>query len=202
MTSPEQKRGPMPSTFFALVSRMKYIERWALMRSARPENLSEHSLEVAMIAHALATIANVRYGRSLDASRAAVVGLFHDASEIITGDMPTPVKYYDENTREAYKSVESAAIGRFLDYLPAELRAPYEKALCCSDEEHKIIKAADKLCAYIKCLSELELGNREFKLASESTYAAMKEYDCEELDYFLENCIESFGKSLDELKNN
>ena len=188
--------------FFALMFRMKYINRWGLMRLVNTENLSEHSLECAMLAHGLAVIGNTYFDKTYDADHIALAAMYHDAAEIITGDMPTPVKYYDEHTREAYKSVESAAIGRFLDYLPSELRAPYEKALCCSDEEHKIIKAADKLCAYIKCISELELGNREFKLASESTYAAMKEYDCEELDYFLEHCIESFGKSLDELKNN
>ena len=116
----------MQSTFFAIVSRMKYIERWALMRSARPENLSEHSLEVAMIAHALATIGNVRYGRQLDASEAALIGLYHDASEIITGDMPTPVKYHDSRIRDAYKEVEREAEQTLLAQLPDDLRPTYE----------------------------------------------------------------------------
>ena len=187
--------------FFALMFRMKYINRWGLMRLVNSENLSEHSLECAMLAHGLAVIGNTYFGKDYDADHIALAAMYHDAAEIITGDMPTPVKYYDELTREAYKAVETAAIDHFLDYLPAELRAPYEKALCCTESEYKIIKAADKLCAYIKCLSELELGNREFARASESTYAARKDYGCEELDYFLEHCISSFGKSLDELKS-
>ena len=115
----------MTTNFFAAISRMKYIERWALMRSSRPENLSEHAMEVAMIAHALCTIGNVRYGKQLDADRAAVIGLFHDASEIITGDMPTPVKYYSETIREAYKEVETVAEQRLLSRLPEDLRPVY-----------------------------------------------------------------------------
>ena len=122
----ERNRLTMESHFFATVSRMKYIERWALMRSSRPENLSEHSLEVAMIAHALAVIGNVRYGRSLDAEKAALIGLYHDASEIITGDMPTPVKYFNADIRSAYKEVETVANDRLLSQLPEDLRPTYE----------------------------------------------------------------------------
>lgn len=188
--------------FFALMFRMKYINRWGLMRLVESENLSVHSLECAMLAHGLAVIGNTYFGKSYNADHIALAAMYHDAPEIVTGDMPTPVKYYDESTRTAYKAVEQAAVERFLAYLPAELRTPYEDALCCSDEEHKIIKAADKLCAYIKCRSELDIGNREFVYAANSTLAQMKEYGCEELDYFMENCLESFGKSLDELKNN
>ena len=188
--------------FFALMFRMKYINRWGLMRLVESENLSVHSLECAMLAHGLAVIGNTYFGKNYNADHIALAAIYHDAPEIITGDMPTPVKYYDENTRLAYKSVEDAAIDRFLAYLPDELKSAYENALCCSEEEHKIVKAADKLCAYLKCRSELDLGNREFAYAAESALEAMKQYDCEELDYFLKNCIESFGKSLDELKNN
>ena len=187
--------------FFALMFRMKYINRWGLMRLIKAENLSEHSLECAMLAHGLAVIGNTYFGKNYNADHIALAAMYHDAAEIITGDMPTPVKYYDENTRAAYRSVEDAAIERFISYLPEELRDPYKGAFFCTEEEHRIVKAADKLCAYIKCLTELDLGNREFARATESTLAAMREYGCEELDYFLENCISSFGKSLDELKN-
>ncbi|MEE1114550.1 MAG: 5'-deoxynucleotidase, partial [Eubacterium sp.] len=125
----------MSYNFFAAVSRMKYIERWALMRNSRAENLSEHSLEVAMIAHALCTIGNVRYERHLDAEKAALVGLYHDASEIITGDMPTPVKYYSDEIRDAYKKVEAIADKQLLDKLPEDLRGEYEKIFCAAEDE-------------------------------------------------------------------
>ena len=158
------------SSFFALVSRMKYIERWALMRSTHPENLSEHSLEVAVIAHALATIANVRYGRSLDAGKAALVGLFHDASEIITGDMPTPVKYANGQIRDAYKDVEARAERRLLDELPPDLAPAYEELFFpAADGDGAVreddaylrglVKAADKISALIKCLDEAHVGS-------------------------------------------
>ena len=189
------------SSFFALLSRMKYIERWALMRSSRPENLSEHSLEVAVIAHALATIANVRYGRSLDASRAALMGMFHDASEIITGDLPTPIKYHDEAIRRSYKDIEQKASERLLSLLPPELRPAYEPLLLETDPDVRAcVKAADKLSAYIKCVEELKAGNMEFKKAAEQTRRALSEMHMPELDYFMVNCMESFSMTLDELE--
>lgn len=205
-TSPEQNRGHMPSTFFALVSRMKYIERWALMRSARPENLSEHSLEVAMIAHALATIANVRYGRSLDASRAAVVGLYHDASEIITGDMPTPVKYHDRHIRDAYKDVEHEAEQALLAQLPDDLRASYQGIFEQDGTEDdaylwRLVKAADKISALIKCIDEAQAGNAEFRTAETVTRERVEELRRElpEVGDFVDELLPPYGNTLDEL---
>ncbi|NMF25022.1 5'-deoxynucleotidase [Olsenella umbonata] len=198
------------SSFFALVSRMKYIERWALMRSTRPENLSEHSLEVAVIAHALATIANVRYGRSLDAGRAALMGMFHDASEIITGDMPTPVKYANGQIRDAYKDVEANAEQRLLDELPQDLAPAYRQILCPAasdaadgDEAYLrgLVKAADKLSALIKCLDETHAGNAEFRSAQATTQASVDAMaaDHPEVADFVEQFLPPFGKTLDEL---
>lgn len=198
------------SSFFALVSRMKYIERWALMRSTRPENLSEHSLEVAVIAHALATIANVRYGRSLDAGRAALMGMFHDASEIITGDMPTPVKYANGQIRDAYKDVEANAEQRLLDELPQDLAPAYRQILCPAASDaadgdeaylHGLVKAADKLSALIKCLDETHAGNAEFRSAQATTQASVDAMaaDHPEVADFVEQFLPPFGKTLDEL---
>lgn len=195
------------SHFFAIVSRMKYIERWALMRSTRPENLSEHSLEVAMIAHVLCIIGNVRYGRALDADRAAVVALYHDASEIITGDMPTPVKYRNSELRGAYKEVEAEAEAELLATLPDDLRPAFEDAFArrADDAEdaylHELVKAADKLSAYIKCTEEASAGNAEFKTAAVSTLAALEAMaeTHPELKDFMEEFLPSYGKTLDEL---
>ena len=189
------------SSFFALVSRMKYIERWALMRSTRPENLSEHSLEVAVIAHALATIANVRYGRSLDAGRAALMGMFHDASEILTGDLPTPIKYYNPEIKSAYKQIEAVSCEKLLALLPPELQAGYRPLLFESDPgTAKIVKAADKLSAHLKCLEELKAGNQEFGSAAEQTRQALEDYRMPELDYFLTHFLPAFSCTLDQLQ--
>lgn len=197
----------MESHFFATLSRMKYIERWALMRSSRPENLSEHSLEVSMIAHALAVIGNVRYERDVDAEKAALIGLYHDASEIITGDMPTPVKYFNANIRNAYKDVEAIANDRLLSQLPEDLRPAYEDIFHPNKKNekevllHRLVKAADKLSALIKCIEEERSGNQEFKSAKESTERSLK-YMAEELPEvrdFLRDFLPSYGKTLDEL---
>lgn len=196
----------MQSTFFAIVSRMKHIDRWALMRSSRPENLSEHSLEVAMIAHALATIGNVRYGRSLDAGRASLVGLYHDASEIITGDMPTPVKYHDSRIRDAYKQVEHEAEQTLLAKLPDDLRPAYEAIFSSDDSEDDtyllaLVKAADKLSALIKCIDEAQAGNAEFRTAEASTRARVEELAqaMPEVRDFVDEFLPSYGSTLDEL---
>lgn len=195
------------SHFFAIVSRMKYIERWALMRSSRAENLSEHSLEVAMIAHALCVIGNVRYGRQLDADRAAVVSLYHDASEIITGDMPTPVKYRNDRLRGAYKEVEREAEGELLATLPDDLRPAFEDAFARrTDDEadlylHGLVKAADKLSAFIKCLEEASQGNEEFRTAASTTLASLEEMrqTHPEVGDFMDEFLPSYGRTLDEL---
>ncbi len=205
----------MSYNFFATISRMKYIERWALMRNSRPENLSEHSLEVAMIAHALCTIGNVRYGRKLDGEKAALISLYHDASEIITGDMPTPVKYFNHDIRDAYKEVEEKAEDRLLSQLPDDLRPEYERIFrmdagntALSEEARKeeqymreLVKAADKISAMIKCIAEENSGNAEFRTAKatiEGALEKMKETHLEVRD-FIDEFVEPYGNTLDEL---
>lgn len=188
--------------FFALLSRLKYIERWALMRSSSPENLAEHSLEVAMIAHVLCVIGNERYGRSLNAERAALVGMYHDASEIITGDMPTPVKYFNPHIREAYAEVEGAAEQRLLEALPDDLRPTYEAVFSSPDDYlHRLVKAADKISALIKCVDEAHAGNAEFVKAAESTREALDTMaqDMPEVADFMQEFLPSYGRTLDEL---
>lgn len=195
--------------FFAMISRMKYIERWALMRSSRPENLSEHAMEVAMIAHALCTIGNVRYGKKLNAERAAVIGLYHDASETITGDMPTPVKYYSHEIRDAYKEVEHAAEDRLVSRLPEDLRGVYEDVFRPPAEANenelymrRLVKAADKISALIKCVEEEKSGNTEFRTAAETIRAAVKEIEeqCPEVRDFTREFLPAYGRTLDELE--
>lgn len=196
----------MESHFFATMSRMKYIERWALMRNARQENLSEHALEVAMIAHALCVIGRVRYGRELHAEKAALIALYHDASEIITGDMPTPVKYANGGIRDAYKEVEAAAEKRLLQQLPADLRPAYETVFGGEDTEsdrymRKLVKAADKLSALIKCIEEETAGNTEFRTAGDSTRKKLDEMAeaFPEVRDFMNEFLPSYGRTLDEL---
>lgn len=198
----------MSYSFFATVARMKYINRWALMRNAREENLSEHSLEVAMLAHALCTIGNVRYGRHLDADHAALIGLYHDAPEIITGDMPTPVKYANERIRNAYRDVEEDAEQHLLEKLPEDLRAEYEKILCTPEKlpeseryMRKLVKAADKLSALIKCMEEKSSGNQEFRSAEAGTRAAIEKMaeELPEVVDFLRDFLPAYGQTLDEL---
>jgi 5'-deoxynucleotidase len=204
----------MAENFFATISRMKYIERWALMRNSRPENLSEHSAEVAMIAHALCVIGTVRYGRELDAEKAALIGLYHDASEIITGDMPTPVKYYNEELKNAYKGVESAAEKSLLRKLPDDLRPVYEKIFSpdggelCDRESaererymRRLVKAADKLSALIKCIEEENAGNSEFRTARASLQKTIDRLAGElpEVKDFVDEFLPPYGNTLDEL---
>lgn len=194
----------MDSHFLATLSRMKYIERWALMRNSRPENLSEHSLEVSMIAHTLCVIGNARYGKNLNAEKAALIGIYHDASEIITGDMPTPIKYYNKDIRDAFKEVESLAEKRLLAQLPEDLRPYYADIFQAAEEEtylRKLVKAADKLSALIKCIEEENSGNREFRTARVSIQSAIDtmQEELPEVRDFMEEFIPSYGKTLDEL---
>ncbi|SCY08705.1 5'-deoxynucleotidase [Butyrivibrio sp. INlla14] len=196
----------MNYNFFALISRMKYIDRWALMRNTRQENLCEHSMEVAMIAHALCTIGNVRYGKHLDANKAALIGLYHDASEIITGDMPTPVKYFNSELKHAYKEVEALADSKLLDKLPDDMRPIYEDIFIPGDTEEdkyirKLVKAADKLSALIKCISEVNVGNAEFKTAKDSTGKSIRKLyqELPEVLDFVNEFLSSYGNTLDEL---
>ncbi|MBO6215098.1 MAG: 5'-deoxynucleotidase [Lachnospiraceae bacterium] len=197
----------MTHDFFAAISRMKFIDRWALMRNSRSENLCEHSMEVAIIAHALCVIANTRYGRHLDADRAALIGLYHDASEIITGDMPTPVKYYDEDIRDAYKKVESIAEYRLLNKLPEDMRDTYQSIFRGNDMDddekymRRLVKAADKISALIKCIDEEKSGNQEFKDAKVSTEKKIADIARElpEVDDFMMEFLPPYGSTLDQL---
>lgn len=191
----------MKSHFFAYVTRMRYITRWALMRNTFSENVQEHSHTVAVLAHALAVIRNTVYGGSVDAGAVAAAALYHDATEIITGDMPTPVKYYNSEIKASYKKVEAIACEKLLHMLPAELQAAYAPTLRCSDAEvAALVKAADKLSAYIKCVEELKAGNAEFRRAAEQTKAALDAMALPELSYFMEHCMDSFSMTLDELE--
>ena len=186
--------------FYALLSRMRYISRWGLMRSSIPENVQEHSHETAVYAHALGIIRREIFGQECDAERLAVLAVYHDASEILTGDLPTPIKYHDRTLRDAYKKVEHAADERLLAMLPEELRPAYEEALTIPDPEVRaLVKAADKLSAYLKCVEELKAGNSEFKKAREQTYAALCRNPIPALSYFMEHFLDGFELTLDEL---
>ena len=192
----------MPYAFFAYLSRMRYIDRWALMRNALPENVQEHSHMVAVLAHALAVIRREVFHGAIDPGEAAIAALYHDAPEILTGDLPTPVKYFNPGIRDAYKQVEQVSADKLLSMLPVELRgsfAPYVREEL-EPELLKLVKAADKLSAYIKCVEELKAGNTEFKKAAEQTRMALVKMDLPELDYFMEHFLPAFELTLDELQ--
>lgn len=191
-------------SFFALASRMKYINRWGLMRNLRNENLTEHSAECSMLSHALCLIGNRYFGKNYDANKIAVCALYHDMSEIFTGDLPTPVKYFNDSIRDSYKSLERNALDNALSKLPCELKDDYSDILLFEelDEDAKtIVKAADKLCAYLKCVEEYKNGNNEFKKALESSQKIVAELGKKvpEVKWFMENVAESYEKSIDEL---
>jgi 5'-deoxynucleotidase len=190
-------------SFFAMMARMKYIDRWALMRNSTTENISEHSLEVAMLAHGLAIISNEKCGNDLDINQIVMMGLYHDANEIITGDMPTPVKYYDENIKDAYKRVENVASHTLMNKLPDYMQ-PYYRALFFKkegmDAEWRIVKAADKLSALIKCMEETRMGNQEFRTAEQSTRRALEKMNMPEVDIFMEEFLPAYELTLDELQ--
>ena len=191
----------MANEFYALMGRMRYITRWGLMRNTFSENISEHSHMTAVLAHALALIRrDILQLPTPDPDRCAVAALYHDASEILTGDLPTPIKYYNPDIKEAYKQVERIAGNRLLDMLPPQLRASYEHYVL-EDEADLLpfVKAADKLCAHIKCLEEQKAGNTEFDTAAKQTWEAMKQMGRPELDWFLENCLGAFALNLDQL---
>lgn len=193
----------MRNHFFAMMSRMKYINRWALMRNTQKENISEHSLDVAMIAHNLAIISNVRLGNSLSAEKAAMIGLYHDSTEIITGDMPTPIKYHSEELREAFQEVENLASEQLLDMLPEDMRPYYENLFFHKEEDEylwKLVKAADKLSAYCKCIEEEKSGNAEFRQAKETIKESILSMDLQEVSIFMEEFLPSFEMTLDEMK--
>lgn len=190
-------------SFFAMMARMKNIERWALMRNSVRENISEHSLEVAMLAHGLAIIANEKCGQELDPNEVALMGIYHDANEIITGDMPTPVKYFDDDIMEAYKRVEDVASRTMVDKLPDYMKKYYEPVFFQKEGkeyEWRIVKAADKLSALIKCKQELGSGNQEFKTAYETTKEALHKMQMKEVEIFIEEFLPAYDQTLDELQ--
>ena len=191
----------MANEFYALMGRMRYITRWGLMRNTFSENIQEHSHQVAVLAHALALIRrDILHLEGPDPDRCAVAALYHDASETLTGDMPTPIKYYNADIKAAYKQVEHIAGQRLLTMLPPELVGSYEAYIMESDEElNRIVKAADKLSAHIKCLEEQKAGNTEFDSAARQTWESMKEVDNPELNWFLEHCLPAFSLNLDQL---
>ena len=188
----------MASNFYALLSRMKNIYRWNLMRNTKRESLSEHSFEVSLIAHALAVIGNKRLGKTLNADRCASAALFHDTSEILTGDMPTPVKYYNPEIKEAYKKVESIAEEKLLSMLPNDIKDEIAPLYNPESDIKKIIKAADRISALIKCIEETAMGNKEFSAAKQSILDSVKEMNCAEADIFIEEFLESYSLTLDE----
>ena len=186
--------------FFAYMARMKLIRRWSLMRNTQPENDAEHSLQVAMIAHGLAVIARDRYGRKVDPEHVVTLAVYHDASEVLTGDLPTPVKYHSEEMRDAFREVEGLAGARLRAMLPEDMQpafAPYLEAE--KDEDYRLVKAADRLSAYVKCLEEQRAGNHEFDAAGENILASIRAMQLPEVEDFMREFIPSFSMTLDEL---
>lgn len=191
----------MNNHFYAMISRMKNIYRWGLMRNTKSENLSEHSLEVAFIAHALAIIKNERFGGNIDENKAAVAALFHDTSEILTGDLPTPIKYYNSDIKNTYKNIEAIAEDRLVSLLPEYMQGNISAIYESEDADIRaIVKAADKISAYIKCIEESNMGNREFLIAKETIKSVIDSIELPEVKVFMQDFIPSFGLSLDELK--
>lgn len=191
----------MAYNFFAYISRMRYIGRWSLMRNALPENIQEHSHMVAVIAHALGIIRRDVFGIDCSPEECAAAALYHDCSEILTGDLPTPIKYHSAEIRDSYKQLESLACGKLLETLPEEIRGSFEPLIGGEAEErlHDIVKAADKLSAYIKCIEERRAGNDEFLSAEKQTRAILEASPMPEVRYFLDNFIPAFELTLDEL---
>lgn len=189
------------SSFYALVFRQKHIQRWGLMRNAVPETLAEHSSECAVLAHALATIGNRIYGRDYDVGKVVTMALFHDVPEVFTGDMPTPVKYANAEIRSQFAMIEAESTKNLLMKLPKELRSDYEEifsAIECDEKHHALLKAADRLCAYIKCEQEERYGNSEFSGAKKGIEERLRKSDMPELNYFIEYFLPAFGLTLDE----
>ena len=201
--NPHAKGRDTDGSFLAMLFRLKFINRWSRMYVTQPENLSIHTVECAYLVHFLAHVGNAYFGKAHDPGRLAVAALYHDASEILTGDMPTPVKYFNPEIQTAYKDIEHAASETLLERLPEKLRGaykPYFTRETLSDAEKALLKAADRLCAYLKCVTEIHAGNHEFLSASERIKADLTALRSEEVDFFLENCADSFPLALDELQ--
>ena len=190
------------SHFFAYLARMKLIQRWGLMRNTHPENIQEHSLQVAMIAHGLAIIRNTFFGGSLNPERVMALAVYHEVSEVITGDLATPIKYFNPEIKKAYGEIEDVAKKRLFNMLPEQLKGEYKRYFFISkddEEERKIVKAADKICAYLKCVEEIKVGNEEFKSAEKAIKGEIEKFNLTEVDYFMKEFVPSFSLTLDEL---
>ena len=190
------------SHFFAYLAKMKFIQRWGLMRNTSPENIQEHSLQVAMIAHGLAIIKNRRFAGQVNPERVATLALFHDASEVITGDLATPIKNFNPKIKTAYSEIEIVAKQKLFDMLPDELKVDYEPIFFKQDDDEphwQLIKAADKICAYLKCLEELKVGNEEFAKAARVIESDIAQLGLPEVTYFMDTYVASFSLTLDEL---
>jgi len=189
--------------FFAYISRMKFINRWGLMRNTYTENIQGHSHEVAVLAHALAVIKNTYFGGNVDEARVTLLALLHDSDEIITGDLPTPIKYYNPDIKKAYKEIEEVAKDKLIEMLPDEMKPKYEGLIKPQDGEEElwmIVKYADRLSAYIKCIEEEKVGNKEFKKASGAILKTINELNAPEVDFFMENFMNGYKLTLDELE--
>jgi len=187
--------------FFGYLARMKHIRRWGLMRNTRDENIQEHSLQAAMIAHALAVIKNKLFGGTVDAERVMALAVYHEVGEVITGDLATPIKYFNPEIKNAYKEIERVAEDKLLRMLPDELRGEFEPLVKQreDDEAHAIVKAADKICAYLKCVEEMSAGNSEFAKAKKTLKKTIDSMNRPEVDYFMKTFVPSFELTLDEL---
>lgn len=188
--------------FFAFMARMKYIKRWSLMHSIVEENIMEHTEQVATVAHALAVIKNTYYGGDVNIEKILLLALYHESGEVITGDLPTPIKYFNDDIRNAYANLEENACKKLLNMLPDEMKPAFEPYVLHdpTTSEYKIVKYADRICAYIKCLEELKAGNSEFKKAKTSIEKELLKNDQPEVKYFMENFIPAYKKTLDELE--
>ncbi len=192
----------MESHFFAYMYRLRYIERWSLMRNVVKENVAEHSFHVALLTHLLCTVGNVRFGRTLNTEKAVTMALFHDTTEVFTGDIPTPVKHHNKDILSSFREIENIAAGRLLNMVPDELKASYRPLIEGKQEQTELrryIKAADLLDAYLKCVTELSAGNHEFSVAKKQIEQQMGKLNMPEVDYFLQHMAPSFNKTLDEL---
>lgn len=192
----------MDSHFFAYMYRLRYIKRWSLMRNVVTENVAEHSYHVSMLTHALCTIANDVFGKNINCERAVTLALFHDVTEVITGDIPTPVKHHNSDILNNFRAIEQHASKRLINMVPAELKSTYENLIGTKHEDHELnryVKAADLLDAYLKCVIELLAGNHEFVVAKQQIEASLEHLKMEEIDYFLKHLAPSFEKTLDEI---
>lgn len=185
--------------FYAYLSRMKHIKRWGLMKNTEQENIKEHTLDVAVIAHALALIGNKYFAKNYNEEHIMALAVFHEAGEVITGDLATPIKYYNPEIKSAYKKIEDVAVKKLLSMLPDELKPEYEALMCDRGEDYKLVKAADKLSAYIKCIEEVKSGNLEFVKAKANLEKTVREIQLDEVQFFLNECIEGYELTLDEL---